>query len=79
MASALPAENLVARTTGQDIQNQCSQNQTAKCCDSLQKSLFNLIPIQLGINCVSLNCESAIHPETGLVNIGNVCVPVNAA
>ncbi|KAL8849245.1 MAG: hypothetical protein Q9221_005775 [Calogaya cf. arnoldii] len=93
MATALPTEDVVARTepTGQDVQNQCQQNQTAKCCDSLQKSILNLIPIQLGLNCISLNllvgiggqckqsqalacCSSG--KQTGLVNVGNVCVPV---
>lgn len=56
MASAAPAENLVERTTpGQAVQNQCSQGQTAKCCNSLQKAVANLIPIQIGLNCVSLD------------------------
>ncbi|KAL8653667.1 MAG: hypothetical protein Q9226_003755 [Calogaya cf. arnoldii] len=93
MATALPAEDIEARTqkTGQDAQNKCSQNQTAKCCNSLQKSVVGLIPVLLGLNCVTLNlvqvlggqckqsqalacCSSG--DQTGLVNIGNVCVPI---
>ncbi|KAL8751603.1 MAG: hypothetical protein Q9199_006302 [Rusavskia elegans] len=91
MAAAAPAENLVARTTGQDVQNQCSSNQKAKCCNKLQKGVAGLIPILIGIQCVDLNllldlggqcsqkssvacCSSG--SQSGLVNIGNVCVPV---
>ncbi|KAI4222485.1 MAG: hypothetical protein L6R36_006106 [Xanthoria steineri] len=95
MATAAPTENLVERTTpAQNIQNQCSQGQTAQCCNSLSKAVANLIPIQVGLNCVSLDLLSVLPigdqctqsqalaccasgTQTGLVNLGNVCVPVS--
>ncbi|KAL9597633.1 MAG: hypothetical protein Q9219_005016 [cf. Caloplaca sp. 3 TL-2023] len=61
MATALPAENLVERTTpGQEIQNQCSQGQKAKCCNSVTKQVFNLIPLSIGLNCVDLDLASIL-------------------
>ncbi|KAL8688854.1 MAG: hypothetical protein Q9224_004782, partial [Gallowayella concinna] len=57
MATALPAENLVERTTpAQDAQNQCTQKGAVlKCCNSVQTSFLNLIPIPIGINCLTVN------------------------
>ena len=44
-------------TPAQQIQNECGNNFQASCCDSIQKELFGLIPIEIGLNCVSLNGE----------------------
>ncbi|KAL8664409.1 MAG: hypothetical protein Q9202_003099 [Teloschistes flavicans] len=61
MAVALPTENLVERTTpGQTEQNMCKQGQKAKCCDSVTKTLVNLVPINLGLNCVDLDLISVL-------------------
>ncbi|KAL8799205.1 MAG: hypothetical protein Q9182_006065 [Xanthomendoza sp. 2 TL-2023] len=62
MATALPAENLVERTTpAQDAQNKCTQTgATIKCCDSVQKTLLNLIAVPVGINCVNLDVLSVL-------------------
>lgn len=58
MASAIPAENIVARTTpGQEEQNKCSQGQKAQCCDSVTKTLVGGVLVNLGLNCVDLDCE----------------------
>ncbi|KAL8669414.1 MAG: hypothetical protein Q9168_005990 [Polycauliona sp. 1 TL-2023] len=47
MAIAAPTENLEARTTGGDIQNQCSGSTKASCCNTLQS---NKLIAALGIN-----------------------------
>ncbi|KAI4231259.1 MAG: hypothetical protein L6R40_007792 [Gallowayella cf. fulva] len=63
MATALPTENLVERTEptpGQTLQNQCKAGQTAKCCNSVSKTLVGLIPLQLGLNCVDLDLISVL-------------------
>ncbi|KAL8949277.1 MAG: hypothetical protein Q9222_004600 [Ikaeria aurantiellina] len=61
MATALPAENLVERTTpGQTLQNKCSQGQTAKCCNSVTKQLLSLIPVNVGLNCVDVDVISVL-------------------
>ncbi|KAI4245152.1 MAG: hypothetical protein LQ352_006636, partial [Teloschistes flavicans] len=61
MAVALPAENLLERTTpGQTEQNMCKQGQKAKCCDSVTKTLVGLVPINLGLNCVDLDLISVL-------------------
>ncbi|KAI4177017.1 MAG: hypothetical protein LQ343_000497 [Gyalolechia ehrenbergii] len=61
MASAIPAENIVARTTpGEDVQNKCSQNQKAKCCDSVTKQTFGLITVPVGLNCVDIDVISVL-------------------
>ncbi|KAL8688430.1 MAG: hypothetical protein Q9218_005659 [Villophora microphyllina] len=83
-ATALPAENMVKRTGGQEIQNQCSQGQTASCCNSATTSLINLIPVNLGLNCIDLPLSGQCNQnqqlaccssgtQSGLVNVGNVC------
>ncbi|KAL8880707.1 MAG: hypothetical protein Q9198_001936 [Flavoplaca austrocitrina] len=59
MAAALPAE--VEKRTPQ---NQCSQQQTAKCCDQLVKNpLVTAINVQLlqGINCVNVNVVGVLN------------------
>lgn len=57
MATALPAENLVPRTTpGQGIQDQCTSTQTAKCCNAVTQKVFGLITVPVGIGCVDLDC-----------------------
>lgn len=61
MASALPTENLVERTEptpGQTLQNQCSQGQTVKCCNSVTQGLVNVLPI--GLNCVDIDRKKSI-------------------
>ncbi|KAL9009075.1 MAG: hypothetical protein Q9173_005865 [Seirophora scorigena] len=63
MATALPTENLVERTEptpGQTLQNQCSQNQKVKCCNSVSKQLVNLIPVNIGLNCVDIDLISVL-------------------
>lgn len=61
-ASALPAENIVARTTpGQTYQNQCSATQTAKCCNSVTKTLINLQLLPIGQGCTDLDCEPRLE------------------
>ncbi|KAI4108215.1 MAG: hypothetical protein LQ345_007111 [Seirophora villosa] len=91
MASALPTENLVERTEptpGQTLQNQCSQGQTVKCCNSVTKGLLNVLPI--GLNCLDVDLISVLPigsqcsptqqlaccnsgTQTGVVNVGPVC------
>lgn len=61
MASALPADNIMARTTpGQEEQNKCSQGQTAKCCNSVTEQLVNLIPVNVGLGCTDLDRKKAL-------------------
>ena len=53
MASALPAENIVARTNPS-----CSTgSQTVQCCDTVTEQLVNGIPVNVGVNCVNVNGE----------------------
>lgn len=50
MAVALPAENIVARTTpGQDAQSKCNANLEVQCCNSVIAGI--------GLGCVDLDCE----------------------
>jgi len=42
-------------TNGQQLQQQCGNNQKLSCCDSVQKQTFNGIPVAVGINCVTIN------------------------
>ncbi|KAL8709189.1 MAG: hypothetical protein Q9220_006069 [cf. Caloplaca sp. 1 TL-2023] len=61
MATALPAENLVERTTpGQTLQNKCAQGQKAKCCNSVTKQVLDLIPVSVGLNCLDLDLISVL-------------------
>ncbi|KAL8803361.1 MAG: hypothetical protein Q9200_006255 [Gallowayella weberi] len=59
MATALPAENLVERTTpAQDAANKCTQKgATLKCCNSVSQAVANLIPIQVGVQCNNIDRE----------------------
>ncbi|KAL8915344.1 MAG: hypothetical protein Q9171_000214 [Xanthocarpia ochracea] len=61
MASALPAENIVARTTpGEDAQNQCSATQKAQCCNSVTEQIVAGIPVNVGLNCVDIDVISVL-------------------
>ncbi|KAL8728527.1 MAG: hypothetical protein Q9166_005349 [cf. Caloplaca sp. 2 TL-2023] len=61
MATALPAENLLERTTpGQEAQNNCTQNQTVKCCNSITEKIVGLIPINVGLNCIDIDLLSLL-------------------
>lgn len=51
MASALPADNIVARTTPT---NQCSSNQTLSCCNSVTDTLVGVQILPIGIGCIAL-------------------------
>ena len=42
-------------TPGQSVQDKCGNTKTASCCDSLQQTVLNLIPVTVGVNCVALN------------------------
>ncbi len=61
--TALPSENIEERTKGkketpgQKAQNQCAQNQTASCCNQIVKQTINLIPVNVGIDCTTINGE----------------------
>ncbi|KAL9023490.1 MAG: hypothetical protein Q9196_007167 [Gyalolechia fulgens] len=61
MTSAIPADKLVARTTpGQEAQNQCSQGQTAKCCESVTNTTVGGIVLPIGLNCVDIDVVSVL-------------------
>ncbi|KAI9800657.1 MAG: hypothetical protein M1825_003979 [Sarcosagium campestre] len=86
-ASASPV--LEARTTpAQDAAQQCGNQQTLKCCNSVTQQLFNLIPINIGLGCTAIDvlnilpinqvCSTQVaccqsEEQTGLINVGNVC------
>ncbi|KAL8814510.1 MAG: hypothetical protein Q9223_006275 [Gallowayella weberi] len=63
MATALPAENLVERTTpAQDAANKCTQKgATLKCCNSVSQAVANLIPIQVGVQCNNIDQRPGQH------------------
>lgn len=60
-ATALPSTNIETRnkdeTPGQKAQNECSQGQTASCCNQVVKQVIGLIPINLGIDCTPIDRE----------------------
>ncbi len=62
--AATAAPSLVARATKNEEtqQQRCGNNQELKCCNSFQQSILNLVPIQLGINCVDLDREFPSRP-----------------
>lgn len=60
MVSALPAENLVERTSGGSPQNKCRANQKVNCCDSFEQRLVNGVLVTVGINCLPLNRKSSM-------------------
>ncbi|KAI9884210.1 MAG: hypothetical protein M1823_004003 [Watsoniomyces obsoletus] len=88
--ATMASPTLVARTTKneEDQTQKCGNNAKFQCCNSFQKSTLNLIPINLGINCVDVDVLSVIPvtdqcsqtvaccqsgSQTGLINVGNVC------
>ncbi|KAI9680664.1 MAG: hypothetical protein M1817_004104 [Caeruleum heppii] len=86
-ATASPLEKRA--TPGQQFQDQkCGQQLTAKCCNSVQNTLFGLIQIPVGIQCTLISlvnvqalndqCSGTVAccqsgDQAGLVNVGNVC------
>lgn len=61
VATAIPADNIAERTNkpkttpGQKAQNQCSQTQKASCCNQIVKQTINLIPVNVGIDCTTID------------------------
>lgn len=49
------AQATSSMTPAQQAQQKCGNNQKLSCCDSVQKQTLNGIPIQVGINCVTIN------------------------
>ncbi|EON69030.1 hypothetical protein W97_08343 [Coniosporium apollinis CBS 100218] len=88
-ASAAPAAEPEPQQTGSQ-QNVCGNDQRLKCCQQLQtQRVRNGIPVIVGLQCVDINVISALNQQctqrvaccssgnqSGLVNIGNVCVPI---
>lgn len=90
-ATVAAAPSLVARTTGQQAGQQCGNNFKPKCCNSVQQSLLNLIPVQLGVNCVDIDVLSVLPiteqcsqtvacctsgSQTGLINVNALNCPI---
>lgn len=67
MATAIPADNIEQRTKketpGQKAQNQCAQGQTASCCNQIVKQTINLIPVNVGIDCTTINGKQSIRAD----------------
>lgn len=57
-------------TNGQQLQQQCGNNQKLSCCDSVQKQVLNGIPVAVGINCVTIN---GLCPRQSPVRTGKPC------
>ncbi|KAL8762423.1 MAG: hypothetical protein Q9184_001590 [Pyrenodesmia sp. 2 TL-2023] len=83
MASALPAENIVARTNS----GQCSSTQTLSCCNSITDTTVGVEILPIGQGCTALlpgqqcaqNSKTACcssGSQTGVVNVGPVCPQV---
>ncbi|MCJ1397116.1 hypothetical protein MMC11_000308 [Xylographa trunciseda] len=79
-------------TPAQGIQQQCGNNLSASCCNSVVKEVFGLVGVNVGIDCTTLDLLSVLPvaqlcstevaccesgAQDGLVNVGNVCPIIN--
>ncbi|MCJ1256995.1 hypothetical protein MMC24_004820 [Lignoscripta atroalba] len=87
-ATASPIELEKRTTPAEEAQISCGNNFKASCCNQITKTLFGLIPINVGLGCTALNLLSVLPinqvctqqvaccqsgAQYGLVNVGNVC------
>ncbi|KAF7509537.1 hypothetical protein GJ744_007937 [Endocarpon pusillum] len=68
-----------ARPQGGNSSNRCPSNQREACCNSLL-NVLTCVPILSGGTCsggVTACCTTDDNTQTGLINVGSVCVPVS--